>query len=76
MRGEIAIAGVFVPSLLVLGIAALLLAVPIRFLLDRAGFYRLVGSRPVVDLALFVLVLGGLVLLTYRHGSLALGVLS
>ncbi|MGN6376634.1 MAG: DUF1656 domain-containing protein [Sphingomonas sp.] len=73
MRGEIAIAGVFIPSLLLLGIAAFVLLLPIRFLLDRIGFYRVIGSRPIADLALLVLVLGLLVFFTHDRGSFALG---
>jgi hypothetical protein len=60
VRGEIDVYGVFVSPLLVLGLAALAVSWPLRRLLDRAGFYRWVWHRALFDLALYVLVLGGL----------------
>ncbi|WNO54036.1 DUF1656 domain-containing protein [Stakelama saccharophila] len=64
MRGEVAIAGVYMPSLLLLAILAFVLLLPVRMLLDRLGLYRWTGSRPLTDLALFVLMLGLVVLIT------------
>ncbi|MFV0625560.1 DUF1656 domain-containing protein [Sphingomonas sp. ac-8] len=64
MRGEIAIGGVYLPGLLVLAVLALLLLWPLRLGLDRLGLYRWTGSRPLTDLALFVLTLGLIVLVT------------
>jgi len=64
MKGEIVIAGVYFPSLLVLAIVAIVLLMPVRRLLDRLGFYRWMGSRPLADLALFVLITGLLVFVT------------
>lgn len=64
MRGEIVIGGVYFPSLLVLAIVAIVLLLLVRRLLDRIGFYRWVGSRPLADLALFVLIVGLLVFVT------------
>jgi hypothetical protein len=58
MTGEITIGGVFVPTLLVLGIFALALTMLAVRLLGMAGLYRLVAYRALVDLCLFVLILG------------------
>lgn len=62
MTGETAIGGVFVPTLLLLGVAALILSTGLMRLVAAFGLYRFVAYRPIVDLSLFVLVLG---LLTY-----------
>ncbi len=69
MRGEIEIGGVLMPGLLVLAILAFVLLLPVRMLLDRVGFYRWTASRPLSDLALFVLLLGALVLFTLPGSS-------
>lgn len=58
MTGEIAIYGVFVPTLLVLGIIASILTLGLMRLLNLIGFYRLFAYRALVDLCLFVLMLG------------------
>ena len=58
MTGEIALYGVFVPTLLVLGIAASLVTLGLMRLLNFLGLYRFVAYRALVDLCLFVLVLG------------------
>ncbi len=64
MTGEIAFGGVYVPALLLLALAALVLTALVTYLLNLAGAYRLFLYRPLTDLALFVLLLGLLVLLT------------
>ncbi|PZU08167.1 DUF1656 domain-containing protein [Sphingomonas sp.] len=64
MIGEIAIGGVFLPTILVLAIVSLVLAGITSRLLGYAGAYRLVTYRPLVDVALFILILGLLSLLT------------
>jgi hypothetical protein len=64
MIGEISIGGVFLPSILLLGTAALLLTGLATRILSFVGAYRLVAYRPLVDLALFFLILGLLSLLT------------
>jgi hypothetical protein len=69
MIGEISIAGVYVPALLLLVLAALFITGVLTQLLQFAGFYRLIAYRPLVDLCLFVLVLGLIVLLTLPAGS-------
>lgn len=58
MTGEIAIDGVFVPTLLVLGIVAMLLTMLLARLFNAFGLYRFVAYRALVDLCLFVLLLG------------------
>ena len=64
MTGEISIGGVFLPSILLLAVAALILTAIATRLLAVAGLYRVVTYRPLVDLALFILILGLLALLT------------
>lgn len=68
MTGEVSIAGVYVPALLLLGCAALVLTGLATWLLNLVGGYRLVLYRPIADVALFVLILGGLVLATMPAG--------
>jgi len=63
MNGEVNIAGVYMPGLLVLAIAALLATALLTRVLGLIGAYRLIAYRPLVDLALYVIVLGALVLL-------------
>ncbi|WP_298670361.1 DUF1656 domain-containing protein [uncultured Sphingomonas sp.] len=63
MNGEVDIAGVYMPGLLVLAFAALVITGILTRLLGMVGAYRLIAYRPLVDVALFVIVLGLLVLL-------------
>ena len=64
MVGEVSIGGVYVPALLLLAAAALVLTGSIARLLALLGVYRLLAYRPLVDGALFVLLLGLLTFLT------------
>ena len=64
MIGEVSIFGVYLPALLVLGIIAILLTGVATRLLTLVSAYRAVIYRPLVDLAIFVLILGALSLLT------------
>ncbi|MDO6413545.1 DUF1656 domain-containing protein [Sphingomonas sp. BIUV-7] len=64
MTGEISIGGVYLPTILLLTVAALLLTGLLTRLFAFVGIYRLVAYRPLVDLALFILILGLLALLT------------
>ena len=57
MIGEFDIYGVFVPALLVWALVAVPLTGVLRAVLARAGFYRLVWHRPLVDLSLLIIVL-------------------
>jgi hypothetical protein len=61
MIGEFSIYGVFVPSLLVWSLIALVIAGVLRPVLTELGFYRLVWHRPLVDLSLFVIILAAVV---------------
>lgn len=58
MIGEISIYGVFLPTLLVLSIIASLLTLALMRLFSAIGAYRFVAYRALVDVCLFVLVLG------------------
>jgi hypothetical protein len=71
MIGEISIGGVYVPALLLLAFLALLLTGLLSRLLSVAGAYRLIAYRPLVDVALFILLLGLLVLLSAPFGPTA-----
>ena len=64
MIGEVDVYGVFVPPLLIWVIAALPVTALIRRLFVRVGLYRFVWHRPLFDLALLVIVLGGVVAVT------------
>jgi hypothetical protein len=68
MTGEISIGGVYVPALLLLALVALAITGLLTQLLQLAGFYRLIAYRPLVDVCLFVLLLGLIVLLTLPAG--------
>jgi hypothetical protein len=59
MTGEIDIYGVFVTPLVLWLVIALPIAAILRRLLSRLGVYRFVWHRPLFDLALTVIVLGG-----------------
>ena len=58
MIGEINIHGIFVPALLVLTVAALVLSSVTRRLLAAVGFYRFVWHPALFDFCLFILSLG------------------
>lgn len=66
MIGEINIYGVLLPPLLVWLGVALVLAAGLRFVLNKAGFYRFVWHRPLFDLAMLVILLGGVAALANR----------
>ena len=58
MIGEFDIYGVYVPAFAIYAAIALLLQIAIMRLLDACGFYRLVWHRALVDLAIYVILLG------------------
>ncbi|MFT4197917.1 MAG: DUF1656 domain-containing protein [Pseudoxanthomonas sp.] len=60
MSGEFNLYGVFVPTLLLLMLLAYLLMSGLQLLLARLGAYRHVWHPPLFNLALYVLLLGGL----------------
>jgi hypothetical protein len=66
MSPELDIGGVFVPGLLIAAAVAFLVSIPIRRLLARIGFYRLVWHRALFDLALYVVLLGAITTLSSR----------
>lgn len=68
MKGEVAIGGVFMPTLLLLGIAALVLTFAIVRVMNAFGLHRIFAYRAAVDLAIFVLVLGGMAALLQTFG--------
>jgi hypothetical protein len=70
MIGEVDVYGVFVSPLLIWVLASLPIVVLLRRLLARAGFYRLVWHRPLFDLAMLIVVLGGVVAVTSRWFTL------
>jgi hypothetical protein len=63
MIGEIDIFGVLAPPLLVWLGVALVISAALRWGLNRIGFYRFVWHRPLFDLALLLILLGGVNLL-------------
>ena len=68
MIGEVSIGGVYVPSLLLLACAAVILTGVLSRVLSLVGFYRLVANRPVTDISLFLLLLAAMVWVTKAWG--------
>lgn len=68
MSAEISLHGLYVPTLLLLALAALVCTRVLGKLLLRLGFYRLVWHPALFDLALFGILLGGFSLLVNHHG--------
>ena len=66
MIGEISFGGVYIPSLLLLVLVAVVLVIPLSRFLAAVGFYRLVVSRPLVDIAFFLLLLAAVAWFTSR----------
>ena len=66
MNHEIDIYGIFVPDLLVWVVVAFLVSVPLRRILAWLGVYTLVWHRALFDVALFVILLGGIVAVSQR----------
>jgi hypothetical protein len=61
MRGEFNLFGIYLPPLMLAGIIAWPVTLLLYRALNRIGFYRFVWHRPMVNLALFVMVLGAAV---------------
>lgn len=61
MIGEFNIDGVFLPALLVWALVALLGSMLLRRVLRWAGFYRLVWHPVLFDVAIFIVLVGGVV---------------
>ncbi|MDI1296553.1 MAG: DUF1656 domain-containing protein [bacterium] len=68
MTGEIALDGVYFPTLLLLALIALILTFGLTRLIATFGLYRFLAYRAIVDLSLFVLLLGALVILVPVFG--------
>ena len=66
MTHEIDIYGVFLPDLLVWFVVAFLISIPVRRGLGMLGFYRLVWHRALFDVALVVILLGGVLAASHR----------
>ena len=64
MIGEISLDGLYLPPLLLLVLAALVVARVLNLALARTGLYRFVWHPALFDLSLFVIVLGTLAYLT------------
>ncbi|MFT4249297.1 MAG: DUF1656 domain-containing protein [Pseudomonas sp.] len=60
MFGEFSLYGVFVPTLLALMTLAYLLTSALGYLLGRLGAYRHIWHPPLFNLALYIVLLGGL----------------
>ncbi|PZO90837.1 MAG: DUF1656 domain-containing protein [Sphingomonas sanxanigenens] len=58
MTGEVFIGGIFVPTLLVLAVIAVAITALLTRIAGAFALYRFVAYRALVDLSLFVLVLG------------------
>ncbi|MBN8812632.1 MULTISPECIES: DUF1656 domain-containing protein [unclassified Sphingomonas] len=71
MIGEISIFGVFVPTLILIGLGALVLCGAVTMLLSSIGFYRFIVHRPIVDLAIFLLLLAALADASGIFGSMS-----
>jgi hypothetical protein len=68
MIGEISIGGVYIPSLLLLVLVAVVLMIPLSRFLAAVGFYRLIVYRPLADIAFFLLLLAAIAWITARWG--------
>lgn len=68
MTGELSIGGVYLPAILLLAVIAVVLTGLTTRLLSIAGLYRIIVYRPLVDLALFIIILGLLSLATGPSG--------
>ena len=64
MSGEIDIYGVYVPNLLALMVATLLVSLAVRRVLAFLGVYALVWHRGLFDIALYIVLLQGMSLLS------------
>jgi protein AaeX len=69
MIGEIDFHGVFIPSLLLLGIGAFVVSLVLRVILRRIHFYRFVWHAGLFDTALYVVILWVAALATLHANS-------
>ncbi|WP_404482045.1 DUF1656 domain-containing protein [Novosphingobium sp. BL-52-GroH] len=68
MNGEISILGVFMPTILLLAVIASVLTMLLLRFVNVSGLYRFVAYRALVDLCLYVMVLGALSFLAPHIG--------
>ena len=68
MTAELSLYGLYIPTLLLLAILALVCTRVLGRLLMRVGFYRLVWHPALFDFALFFILLGGLSVLFTNRG--------
>jgi protein AaeX len=68
MIGETGFEGVFIPNLLILAVAAFLVNLSLRVILQRVHFYRFVWHAGLFDTALYLVVLWVLAFLTRPKG--------
>ena len=73
MIGETEIHGVFIPTLLVLGIGAFFVTLVLRVILRRIHFYRFVWHAGLFDTALYVVILWVAALVTMPANSSVIG---
>jgi hypothetical protein len=59
MIGEFDLGGVFAPALMLWAVVAIAVSLPVRRLLLWSGFYRFVWHRGLFDIALVILLWGG-----------------
>ena len=64
MIGEVSFYGLYLPPLLLLTLAALVVSRLLKLVLARTGFYRVVWHPALFDFSLFVIVLGALAYFT------------
>jgi hypothetical protein len=64
MIGEVSIYGLYLPPLLLLTLAALVVSKLFNLVVARTGFYRLVWHPALFEFSLFVIVLGALTYFT------------
>ncbi|AXB77223.1 DUF1656 domain-containing protein [Novosphingobium sp. P6W] len=68
MNGEISIGGVFMPTILLLAVIASVLTMILLRFINVSGLYRFVAYRALVDLCIYIMVLGALSLLAPHIG--------
>lgn len=66
MSGDLDLYGLFLPELLVCAVLALVAQTVLSRALVRVGAYRWVWHPPLVDVALFAILLGGFTFLMHR----------
>jgi Protein of unknown function (DUF1656) len=64
MTSDFDVYGVYLPTLFGWAFIAFAISVPVRRVLAWSGFYRFVWHRPLFDVALYVVLVGIVVLLT------------